>query len=165
MLACVRRRRRRVALGILVAIAVAGLGLYLWLVSGLPAVDDLSNYTAMPSSYVYDRYGRLLFEMPPPHTGSHSPVPLSEMPPALLQATIATEDASFYTNPGVDAVAIVRALWIDLRGGEILSGGSTITQQLARNLLLSPEERYEQTLKRKLREAILAWRLTQRYSK
>ncbi|MBN1139039.1 MAG: PBP1A family penicillin-binding protein, partial [Anaerolineae bacterium] len=166
MLARVRRRRLWVTLSIvLVAIAVTGLGLYLWLVSGLPAVDDLSKYTVMPSSYVYDRYGRLLFEMPPPHTGSHSPVPLAEMPEALRQATIATEDANFYTNPGVDAVAIIRALWIDLRGGEILSGGSTITQQLARNLLLSPEERYEQTLKRKLREAILAWRLTQRYSK
>ena len=167
----VRARRRRlgpkgVALGaVVVVMAVTGLGLYLWLVSGLPAVDDLSSYIAMPSSYVYDRYGRLLFEMPPPHTGSHSPVPLAEMPEALRQATIATEDANFYTNPGVDAVAIVRAVWIDLRGGEILSGGSTITQQLARNLLLSPKERYEQTLKRKLREAVLAWQLTQRYSK
>ena len=169
MLACTRRRRLRpkgVALGILVvAFVVTGMGLCLWLLSGLPEVDDLSLYTAMPSSYVYDRHGRLLFEMPPPHTGSHSPVPLAEVPEALRQATIATEDASFYANPGVDAVAIVRALWIDLRGGEILSGGSTITQQLARNLLLSPEERYEQTLKRKVREAILAWRLTQRYSK
>lgn len=169
MLARARRRRLRpkgVALGILVVmIAITGLGLYLWLASGLPAVDDLSGYMVMPSSYVYDRYGRLLFEMPPPHTGSHTPVPLTEIPEALRQATIATEDANFYTNPGVDAVAIIRAVWLNLRGGEILSGGSTITQQLARNLLLSPEERYEQTLKRKLREAILAWRLTQRYSK
>jgi len=169
MLACMRRHHLRpkgVALGILIVMfSVTGLGLYLWLVTGLPAVDDLSLYATMPSSYVYDRHGRLLFEMPPPHTGSHSPVPLAEVPEALRQATIATEDATFYTNPGVDLVAIVRALWIDLRGGEVLSGGSTITQQLARNLLLSPEERYERTLKRKLREAILAWRLTRRYSK
>ena len=81
-----------------------------------------------------------------PTRGRHSPVPLSEMPEALRQAIIATEDASFYQNPGVDGWAIVRAVWINLRGGEVLSGGSTITQQLARNLLLSPEERYERTL-------------------
>jgi membrane peptidoglycan carboxypeptidase len=56
-------------------------------------------------------------------------------------------------------------LWINLRGGEILSGGSTITQQLARNLLLSPEERTDIRLERKLREAILAWRLARNYSK
>jgi membrane peptidoglycan carboxypeptidase len=54
---------------------------------------------------------------------------------------------------------------INLRGGEILSGGSTITQQLARNLLLSPQERTQVTLTRKLREAILAWRLARTYSK
>jgi 1A family penicillin-binding protein len=87
------------------------------------------------------------------------------MPLALRQAIIATEDASFYRNPGVDAWAIVRALWINLRGGEILSGGSTVTQQLARNLLLSPDERYERTLTRKMREAVLAWRIARRYSK
>ncbi len=103
--------------------------------------------------------------MPPPYTGRHSPVSLDDMPESLRQAVIATEDASFYRNPGVDAWAIVRAVWINLQGGEILSGGSTITQQLARNLLLSPDERYERTLTRKLREAILAWRLARRYSK
>ena len=69
------------------------------------------------------------------------------------------------SNPGVDAWAILRAVWINLRGGEVLSGGSTITQQLARNLLMSPEERYERTLTRKLREAVLAWRIARHYSK
>ena len=73
---------------------------------------------------------------------------------------MATEDASFYTNPGVDLKGIVRAVWIDLQGGDVLAGGSTITQQVARTLLLSPEERAQRTLIRKLREAILAWRLT-----
>ena len=82
-----------------------------------------------------------------------------------MQATIATEDASFYRNPGVDGWAIARALYINWQGGEILSGGSTITQQLARNLLLSPQERREVSLTRKLREAILAWRLARTYSK
>lgn len=168
------RRRLIVALGLLLAItAVAGLGLYAWLLADLPRLDSpaageigsLYGYAAAPSSKIYDRHGRLLFEMPPPHTGRHTPVPLEEMPLALRQALVATEDASFYQNPGVDGWAIVRAVWINLRGGEILSGGSTLTQQLARNLLLSPEERYERTLTRKLREAVLAWRMARHYSK
>jgi 1A family penicillin-binding protein len=162
------RFRRRLLPGLALLFALlflAGLGLYRWQFSDLPSLDDVHGYATAPSSKVYDRHGRLLFEMPPPLTGRHTPVPLSEIPEALRQATVATEDASFYENPGVDAWAIVRAVWINLRGGEVLSGGSTITQQLARNLLLRPEERYERTLTRKLREAWLAWRMARSYSK
>jgi 1A family penicillin-binding protein len=168
------RHRFHAALGLLLAlIAATGLGLYFWLLADLPSLRDpaagagdrLYGYAAAPSSKIYDRYGRLLFEMPPPHAGRHSPVPLDEIPLALRQALVATEDATFYQNPGVDVWAIARAVWINLRGGEVLSGGSTLTQQLARNLLLSPEERYERTLTRKLREAILAWRMARHYSK
>jgi len=146
-------------------IMMAGIGLYAWLLADLPPLDNLYDYTAAPSSKIYDRQGRLLFEMPPPYSGRHSPIPLDEMPESLRQAVIATEDARFYQNPGVDAWAIVRALWINVRGGEILSGGSTITQQLARNLLMAPDERYARTLTRKMREAVLAWRIARRYSK
>ncbi|MBL8165158.1 MAG: transglycosylase domain-containing protein, partial [Anaerolineae bacterium] len=77
----------------------------------------------------------------------------------------ATEDANFYNHPGVDVVGILRALWINVRGGEVLAGGSTITQQVARNLLFDPEQRAERTLRRKLREGILALRLQSVYSK
>ncbi len=161
--------RRRWLLALLVSLlglpVIAGVAFYAWLLSGLPPLDDMPGMATAPSSKVYDRHGRLLFEMPPPYTGSHSPVPLGEVPQALRQAIIATEDASFYRNPGVDAWAIVRALWINVQGGEVLSGGSTITQQLARTLLLSPDERYERTLARKLKEAVLAWRLARTYSK
>jgi 1A family penicillin-binding protein len=166
MLARLHRRNLWVALTILCSlIALAILAAFVWLVAGLPRLDDLHRYAGAPSSKVYDRHGELLFEMPPPYTGRHSPVPLDEMPKALLQATVATEDASFYENAGVDGWAILRSAWLNLRSGQIVSGASTITQQLARNLLMSPEERYEQTLTRKLREAILAWRITRRYSK
>jgi 1A family penicillin-binding protein len=161
-----RHRRLLVALATVFRLTLAaGLGLYLWLFPGLPGVQGLTSHAAAPSNKVYDRYGRLLYEMPAAYGGSHSPVPLDQVPLYLRQATIAVEDASFYQNPGVDARGILRALWTNLRGGEIRSGGSTITQQLVRNLLLSPEEASEQTLRRKLREAILAWQLTQRYSK
>ncbi|MGD8516399.1 MAG: penicillin-binding protein 1C [Anaerolineae bacterium] len=165
MLAYIRRRRLWLILGLSCSLLLAAVTIYFWLLAGLPPLDDLYSYAAAPSNKVYDRHGQLLFEMPPPHGGRHSPVPLSEIPSALRTATIATEDATFYDNPGVDAGAILRAVWINLRGGEVISGGSTITQQLARNLLMSPEERYERTLTRKLREAILAWRIARHYSK
>jgi 1A family penicillin-binding protein len=167
----VRLRHRRLWMGMalfLAFILAAGLGIYCWLVADLPSLDDPSSlyaYAAAPSSKVYDRDGRLLFEMPPPYSGFHSPLPLDEMPEALRQAVVATEDAHFYQNPGVDLPAILRSAWLNLRSGRIVSGASTITQQLARNLLMSPEERYDQSYRRKLREAILAWRITRRYSK
>ncbi|MDY6875232.1 MAG: PBP1A family penicillin-binding protein [Chloroflexota bacterium] len=136
-----------------------------WLAVDLPSPDRLYEHASAPSTRIYDRHGRLLYEILDPHGGAHTPIPLAEVPPACVNSTIATEDASFYNNPGVDTWAIARALWINLRGGGIRSGGSTITQQLARNLLLSSEERAEISLERKLREAILAWRLARTYSK
>jgi 1A family penicillin-binding protein len=166
MRARLRHRRPWAVVALLIGLMlVSGLGLYNWLLADLPSLANLSGYAATPSSKIYDQHGRLLFEMPPPHTGRHSPVPLGEMPDMLRQAVIATEDATFYQNPGVDAWAIVRAVWINIQGREVLSGGSTITQQLARNLLMTPDERYERTLKRKLREAVLAWRIARRYAK
>lgn len=136
-----------------------------WLLVNLPHPDELYQYTTAPSTKIFDRHGMLLYEITDPHQGLHTPLALDEIPQACVDATIATEDASFYRNPGVDGWAIGRALYINLKGGEVLSGGSTITQQLARNLLLSPQERVEVSLTRKLREAILAWRLSRVYSK
>jgi 1A family penicillin-binding protein len=151
---------------VLVALlALAAIGVLRWLMVDLPSPGRLYERAAAPSTRIYDRHGRLLYEILDPHGGAHTPLPLADVPPACIHATVATEDASFYRNPGVDVRAILRALWINLRGGEILSGGSTITQQLARNLLLSPEERTQVSLTRKLREAILAWRLARTYSK
>ncbi len=93
------------------------------------------------------------------------PLPLSEIPLACRQATIATEDSRFYEHPGVDLLAIARAAWRNWRGEGPFSGASTLSQQLARALYLSEDERSERTLRRKLREAWLAWRLERRYSK
>lgn len=118
-----------------------------------------------PTAAFYDRHGTLLYEAVDPQQGKGGFVPLRELPPHLAKATIATEDASFYVNPGIDPLAILRALWQNLSGNGIVSGGSTLTQQLARNLWMSPSERGEQTLWRKLREAALALRLAARLSK
>ena len=74
---------------------------------------------------ILDRHGRLLYEIIDPYapsSGHHTPVPLERIPLHLRQATIAVEDASFYRNPGVDLAGIVRALWINIQGGEVLAG-------------------------------------------
>ncbi len=159
------RKSVRVLLILGVILLLAAGGTIRWLSVDLPSPDRLYERTTAPSTRIYDRNGKLLYEILDPHGGAHTPIPLSDIPPACVNATIATEDASFYRNPGVDLRAILRALWINIQGGEILAGGSTITQQLARNLLLSPEERTEVTLERKLRETILAWRIARTYTK
>ncbi|MBN1812767.1 MAG: transglycosylase domain-containing protein, partial [Anaerolineae bacterium] len=155
----------RIVVTVTILLALALFGAIRWLMVDLPSPDRLYEHAAASSTRIYDRNGQLLYEILDPHGGAHTPVPLDQIPQACIDATVATEDASFYANPGVDGWAIVRALWINLQGGEILSGGSTITQQLARNLLLSPEERTQVTLERKLRESILAWRIARAYSK
>jgi 1A family penicillin-binding protein len=159
-------RRYTVFILLLTIILLGGAwALHTWLIADLPSPQELQSQAAVPSTKIYDRHGRLLYEIIGSHAGKHTPLPLDEIPLYLRQSTIATEDASFYTNPGVDAKAILRAIMINLQGGEVLSGGSTITQQLARNVLLPPGERTQRTLSRKLRETILAWRLVRTYSK
>jgi len=159
------RKRILILLLVLAVLLAAAWGIRAWLFVDLPELSTLASNLAAPSTKILDRYGRLLYTISDPHAGRHTPVALNEIPLACRQATIATEDANFYSNPGVDVVAILRAVWINARGGEVLSGGSTITQQLARNLLLSPKERTQRTLARKLRESILAWRLARAYTK
>ncbi len=152
--------------GILILTVAIATGLvYRYLLVDLPQPDQLYQYSSAPSTNIYDRNGVLLYQISDPHQGNHTPLTLADIPPACIEATISTEDATFYTNPGFDTRAMVRALVSNLKEGGIVSGASTITQQLARNLLFSPTERGEVSLTRKLREIILAWRLTQTYSK
>ena len=157
--------RLRLTLSALLILFIASLFIVHSLFVDLPSLDRLTENLAVPSTKILARDGRLLYEIADPAGAHHTTVPLSEIPPSCRQATIAVEDASFYSNPGVDVVGIVRALWINVRGGEVVAGGSTITQQVARNMLLDPQERAERTLIRKLREGILAWRLSRAYSK
>jgi penicillin-binding protein 1C len=136
-----------------------------WLFHDLPSLDSINAGLHIPSIRITDRNGQLLYEIIPEEGGRHKPVGIDQLPEYLLQAAVATEDRSFYQNPGVDAFAILRALWINLRGGETLAGGSTITQQTARNLLLDDAERSQRTIRRKLRESYLAWQITRKFSK
>jgi 1A family penicillin-binding protein len=158
-------KKRTLLLSIFALLILLSLAGAAWVLYDLPSVDALGQHTVLPSVRITDRSGRLLYEMLPGGEGRHTVVDLKSLPLALQQATIATEDSTFYQNPGVDLGGILRAVWINLQGGETLAGGSTITQQVARTLLMSDQERAQRSLRRKLRETVLAWELAQRYSK
>src|SRR5258706_7106943 len=153
----------------LAALLLAGLllaGLY-FTFGDLPNVASLSGNLNRPSIRITDRNNRLLYEILPQgdDAGRHAVVSFDQIPTCMKQASIAIEDRHFYQNPGVDIEGILRACWITLQGGESIAGCSTITQQVARNLLLSQDERAERSLRRKLREAVLAWQLARSLSK
>ncbi|MBV6397590.1 MAG: Monofunctional biosynthetic peptidoglycan transglycosylase [Anaerolineales bacterium] len=132
----------------------------------LPSVEDLqARASQFETTRILDRNGAVLYEILDPNAGRRTYVPLDKISPYVVAATLATEDKDFYSHPGFDAWAIVRALWENYRTGGQGGGASTITQQLARALLLSPEERAERTIQRKAREIILAAEITRRYSK
>ncbi len=160
-----RKRRTQILIVMLLLMVSAASGLYAWVTYDLPSLDSIEAGLALPSTRIYDRRGRLLYEILPPEQGRNRVIPLDAIPEYCIQAVIATEDANYYSHPGVDIVGILRALWINLQGGEVLAGGSTITQQTARLLLLDPQQQAERTLRRKLREMVLALRLQNAYSK
>jgi membrane peptidoglycan carboxypeptidase len=147
---------------------LVGLGVVvLWarsVFADLPDPADLAAGGQMPSVRIEARGGELLYEAIDAESGRQAVLPLDRIPLALQQATIATEDRHFYRNDGVDVSGIARALWINVRGGEVLAGGSTITQQVTRILLLA-EESGERTIRRKLRESWLAWQISREYEK
>jgi 1A family penicillin-binding protein len=147
---------------VLLLLATAG---YFWCSTPLPAPEHLRQRAAQGTTRLLDRNGTLLYEVPNPLSGYQQPVPLTAIPPALQHATIATEDGSFSQNPGVDVRGMLRALWSNVQEGAVVAGGSTITQQLVRNVILDPHLAQQRTLERKLREMVLALKLTRHYTK
>nr|MCU0510857.1 transglycosylase domain-containing protein [Anaerolineae bacterium] len=114
---------------------------------------------------IFDRTGtHLLYESidPRPFRGDRTYLPADQIPTLIKDATIALEDRDFYTNIGVNIRGLSRALISNLRGNQI-QGASSITQQLVKNVLIDPKERYEQSYARKLKEAILAIEITRKY--
>ncbi|MFB0535050.1 MAG: penicillin-binding protein 1C, partial [Anaerolineae bacterium] len=145
------------------ALAIAG---YTYIATSLPAPEELQTRSvAFASTKIYDRNGGLLYEVFDPQGGRRTLVPLTHISSYLPQATIATEDKYFYQHPGVDPIGIARAVWQNVTERGIVSGASTIPQQLARTVFLSPEERVQRTLSRKIKEAVLATEINRRYSK
>jgi 1A family penicillin-binding protein len=149
-------------LAFLLVLALAGIGIYASYASSLPSPQELHQRTTpFKSTKIYDRNGRLLFEIFDPTGGRRTVVPYAQIPRAVIDSTVATEDATFFTNPGFSLVAIAKALYRDLRARDLTYGASGITQQLVKNLFLSRER----TFSRKIKEAILAAEVTRRYSK
>ncbi len=139
---------------------------YYKIAATLPSVTDLQQRAStFETTRIFDRNGDLLYEILDPSAGRRTFITLDKISPLMVAATIATEDKSFYSHPGFDWTAIVRAFWQNFKEGGTVSGASTITQQLARALLLSPEERTEQSYIRKVREALLAAEITRRFTK
>lgn len=126
----------------------------------LPSVSGLDSAGFRGDTLIYDRQGVLLADFG--NQGDHRlNVNLDQVSPRLIQATVAIEDRTFWTNPGFDPQGILRAALANLTRRQIVGGGSTITQQLAKQLFLTPDQTYE----RKLKEVALAYRLNRTYSK
>ena len=151
---------------LLIGVITFGIYQYYALAATLPPVEDLQQHAAQfETTRILDRQGNLLYEILDPNAGRRTYVPLDRISPYMVAAILATEDSQFYSHPGFDLLAILRAVWQNYTQGDVVSGASTITQQIARNLLFSPEERARRTARRKTREVLLAAEITRRYSK
>ena len=148
-------------------VVIAGVAAYRHYSQDLPSVELLGSHRPFETTRLYARDGTtVLYEIFDPQVGQRTVIPFEDLPNHLKQATIAIEDANFYTNPGVNITSIARAAWANATNQpEGQGGASTITQQLVRNVLFAPEERNERTIRRKVREAILAYRISEHYSK
>jgi len=144
----------------IIAAIVCGiaLGTIFSMVRDLPQIRALEDFSPSAVTRIYSTDQVLLAEL---YKKRRDPVPLSKIPDSLQQALIATEDQQFYEHSGVDLKGILRAIARDIMAGEFVEGASTLTQQLAKTLFLTPQK----TLERKLKEAFLAFQLERRYTK
>jgi penicillin-binding protein 1A len=144
-------------LGLLLAV-ILPVGAYLYVSKSLPKVDTLADYRPPIVTRVLSDDGSVIAEL---FEERRIIVPVSKMPKQLVQAFVAAEDSNFFKHKGIDIVSIIRAAIKNIKAGGIVQGGSTITQQVAKSLLLTPERKF----KRKFKEAILAYRMEKRLSK
>jgi penicillin-binding protein 1A len=140
------------------AICGALIGLFIGLTRDLPQIRSLETFSPSAVSRIYSADKILLSEI---YLEKRDPVSLERIPRHLTDALIATEDRKFYTHSGVDLKAILRAIVKDIWAGEFVEGASTITQQLAKTLFLTPRK----NIVRKVKEALLAFQLERRYTK
>lgn len=154
-----RLKIRSFLTGCLFSFVVFFLPLVTWIfLQDLPNPKELTLRAIPQTTKILDRNGRLLYEIYA--SQNRTMIKLPEVPKYLQEATLAIEDKNFYHHPGFDAQAIIRAFWENLSGKK-LQGGSTITQQLVKSSLLTPE----QTLERKIKELLLAFWAERVYSK
>lgn len=142
--------------GLWAIIALGGFTLYYALT--LPSTDNLWDVDMSPGVTLVASDGSPAVVKGQGHGLS---VPLRELPPHLVQAVLATEDQRFFSHPGIDIFGLTRAMIANIKAGSVVQGGSTLTQQLAKNIFLTPER----TLDRKIQEAMLALWLEAKFTK
>jgi len=153
----------RLTLSIILGIAALGTGLLLWAYkefeSDLPTnLSAVTDYSPLRASQVLSADGETIGEF---FVEKRTLVPIEQVPKIVRLAFVAAEDVRFFEHGGIDYQGIARAAWANLRAGSVVQGGSTITQQVAKLLLLSKER----SLARKIREALLAHRIEKHLSK
>lgn len=144
---------------------VVGLIAYGIFAQEIPDFESLDDYRPKLVTQIYDQSGQTIGEV---FKERRVVVPYDHLPPRLVQAFLASEDDRFFEHSGIDYWGIVRAAWANLKAGRVVQGGSTVTQQVAKSLIIS-EEGYKagsaKKLSRKIKEAILARRLEKKLSK
>ncbi len=148
--------------------AATVVGIYRTYAAQLPDAEVIeTQQDEFETVRIYDRTGQhLLYESvdPRPFRGDRRYLPLEQMSPWAYQAAVALEDRNFWDNPGVNVRGLMRAFFSNLQGGAV-QGGSSITQQLIKNIVIAPEDRAQQSYARKLKEVVLAMEVTRRYPK
>ncbi len=159
--------------GIVVSGMSAAAGTYAYFTQDLPEPEQIEAADEnFETTKIYDRTGQtLLYEVIDPFGGDRTWVTLDQIPEDLTCATIAIEDRNFWENPGVNLRGLARAFWADVQGQQI-QGGSSITQQLIKQIVIEPERRYVSAegpkwkdYERKITEILLAYRISQKYNK
>ena len=135
-----------------------GLGIYIYLSHDLPSTEDVRNVELQVPLKIFTSDGKLIGEYGEIH---RTKLEFAEIPKNLINAFLAAEDSDFFTHTGVDFLSLIRATYQYIRAGEIISGGGTITMQVARNYVLTKE----QTFERKLKEIFMAFKLDLSFSK
>ena len=160
-----KRSKLRIILyiiGAMFALGVIGLVsviVYIYILSlELPSTDEFSKFKYTEPMVVYDAKGNIIAEL---GAERRYPISIDQMPPYVYQAVVAVEDARFYEHSGIDPWGIARAMVSNIKAGKMVEGGSTLTQQLVKVIYLTPERK----LKRKIKEAIVAYRLDKELSK
>ena len=144
--------------GILSGVALVGLFVYFGNDARLPAVESLRDYRPKQVTRVLDRNGKAIAEL---GLEKRTFVPFADIPKILVDAVVAAEDADYWHHGGLDYRGMLRAFIENVLRGRTAQGGSTITQQVIKTFLLTPER----TLRRKVQEIILARRLSEKLSK
>jgi 1A family penicillin-binding protein len=143
-----------------IVLTIVGLGLFIYekIISDFPNINEIYNPPKM-STIITDRNGKILYKFY--NNENRSWVPFEKIPDELIKATLAIEDKEFYKHHGISIKGILRSVWYNLRHKNSLHGGSTITQQLVKNIYLNQEK----TLSRKIKEAIIAFIVERRLTK